>query len=325
MVIPRLKKIDIKTRKWLNPYRVKREAKEFILRILTAILMIGISYVILAPLIGMISTSFMTVEDLFNPMVFMVPENPTLYNVRSAVLHLRFWDSLWYTLRYAGGLALLHVLVASLVGYGFARFKFYGSKLIFGLVLLTFIIPPQVYMVPLWFTFRFFGPTDINLINNYTSVIMLTLTGMGLRSGLFIFIFRQFFMGVPRELSEAATIDGCGPLRTFALVMMPNAKPAIVTVFMFGLIWHYGDTFYSGLLLNRPRLIHNSLGLAIERWRVHNANVGGVIPVFNDFEIIYAQMMFYSSILLIVIPILIIYAIMQRQFIEGIERSGIVG
>ena len=306
----------------INMYKAQRKTKEFVLGLFSAILLIGLCYVILSPVIGMIALSFMNVEDLFNPMVFLVPMNPTFDNIRQAVQHLRFLDTLWYTLRYSIGLGILHVLTASIIGYGFARYKFYGSKILFAFALLTFIIPPQTYMVPLWFRFRFFF-MEMNLIDSYIPIILLTITGIGLRSGLFIYIFRQFFMGVPKELSEAAAIDGCGHFRTYLQIMMPNAKPAIVTVMMFALVWNYGDTFYTGVLLNRPMFIHNSLGQVYQRWHVANSRGGS--SIFTQYELMQAQMVVFASIFLVVLPIIVIYAIMQRQFIEGIERSGIVG
>ena len=303
----------------INPYKIKNKTKEVILGILTAIILVGISYTILAPIIGLIAISFMSMEDMFNPLVFLVPDGGiSLDNYRNAIRFMPFWGPLWRTLAYSLGMGVLQVFIASIVGYGFARFKFYGNKLLFGLVLLTFIIPPETYLVPLWFRFTFFGPTDINLIGNYSSMIILTLTGMGLRSGLFIYIFRQFFMGVPRELSEAAYIDGCSQIRTYALIMMPNAKPAIVTVLMFALVWHYGDTFYSSVLLRNPTFLHVALGQVV-------SNYMGYHWLLADMDILRAQLVFFPAVVLTIAPIMIIYAVMQRKFIEGIERSGIVG
>ena len=302
----------------INPYRIKNKTKETILGILTAIILIGISYTILAPIIGLVATSFMSISDMFNPLVFLIPESVSLDNYRNAIRFMPFWATLRRTLVYSLGMGMLHVLIASLVGYGFARFKFYGNKLLFGLVLLTFIIPPETYLVPLWFRFTFFGPTDVNLIGSYLSMVILTLTGMGLRSGLFIYIFRQFFMGVPKELSEAAYIDGCGQIRTYATIMLPNAKPAIVTVMMFALVWHYGDTFYSSVLLRNPAFLHVSLGNVVGNYmRFHNLSA--------DLDIFRAQLVFFPAVVLVITPIMVVYAIMQRKFIEGIERSGIVG
>ena len=300
-------------------YRLGRNSKNFVLAIISAIILIGVMYTILAPVIGIISLSFMSAEDVFNPVVFLIPAAPSLYNIRSAVRFMNYWRVLTHTLVYALGLGILHVLVASFVGYGFARYRFYGNKIIFGLILFTIILPAQTYMVPLFMTFRFFGPTDLNLLDSYASMIILTATGMGLRSGLFIYVFRQFFRGLPTEISEAALIDGAGPIRTYATIMMPNSKPAIITVLLLSLVWHYGDTFYSGILLSSTRFIHvASAGLFDAYMRGNNIHS-------NDTNLMAAQMVTYAGVVLVIAPVLVIYAILQRQFIEGIERSGIVG
>ena len=305
----------------INPNKLARKSKDLVLGIFTAVLLIGVVYTILAPVIGIISLSFMSSSDLFNPMVFVVPAAPTLYNIRTAARLMNYWSILAYTLAYSLGMALLHVLVASFVGYGFARFKFYGNKLVFGLVLLTFIIPAQVYATPLFMHFRFFGPTNINLLDSYAAIIILTSVGMGLRGGLFIYVFRQFFKGLPVEISEAAYIDGAGAIRTYATVMLPNAKPAIITVFLLSLVWHFGDTFYSGMLLSSSRFIHNAVG------GVFNAyiNERGLPIHALDSDLLSAQMITFGGVVLVIAPLLIIYAVLQRHFIEGIERSGITG
>ena len=302
----------------INTYKLKNKTRDIILGILTAILLLGISYTILVPIIGVISVSFMTMDDMFNPLVLLIPRSFNLYNYANAIRFMPFWPTLWRTLIYSLGMGVLHVLIASFVGYGFARFRFYGNKLILGIVLLTFIIPPQTYLVPLWFRFHFFGPTDINLLGSYWTMIILTLTGMGLRSGLFIYIFRQFFMGLPKELSEAAAIDGCGQFRTYATIMLPNATPAIVTVLMFSLVWHYGDTFYSSLLLQSPAFLHVALGQVVGNYLHYHF-------LWLEVDVLRAQLVFFPSVVLVIVPIMVIYAIMQRRFIEGIERSGIVG
>jgi len=305
----------------LTAYKAARKFKDIILGIFVAVLLVGIVYIILAPIIGIISLSFMSSADMFNPMVFVIPAQPTLYNLFNAFRLMNYINTLGYTLAFSLGMGLLHVLVASFTGYGFARYNFYGKNIIFGMVLLTIIVPTQAYMTPLFMQFRFFGPTEINLINNYASMIILTAVGMGLRSGLFIYIFRQFFKGIPTELSEAAYIDGSGALRTYATVIMPNAKPAIVTTLLLSLVWHYGDTFYTGMLLPQARFIHTAAGQTFFRYVEEQG-----LPIHaSDTTLLTAQMITYAGILLIIAPMLIIYAFLQRQFIEGIERSGITG
>jgi len=316
-----LKGMKLKDVNMENPrvQKVTREFKEFALGIFVAVLLFGIMYTILAPVIGIFSLSFMSMYDIFNPMVFIIPSEPSLYNIRAAVRFMDYWRVLGYTLGYSLGMALLHVLVASFVGYGFARFRFWGRGIIFGLIIFTIIIPAQAYMVPLFFTFRFFGPMEISLLDSYWPIIILTTFGVGLRSGLFIYVFRQFFRGLPTEINEAAYIDGAGPFRTYATVMMPNAKPAIITVLLLSLVWHYGDTFYSGMLMSTSRFIHvaaaNVFGAYQSAMGIHS----------GDPTIMHAQMVAYAGVVLVILPMLVIYAFLQRQFIEGIERSGIVG
>ena len=298
-------------------YYASHKVKDIILGVFTAVILIGICYTILAPVIGIISLTFMSAEDLFNPMIFLVPANPTLYNILTAKDLMNFWLVLARTLGFSLGMGLLQVLIASFTGYGFARYRFLFSSIVFGIVLFTIIIPVQAYMVPLFITFRHFGPTDINLMNNHVSIFMLTATGVGLRSGLFIYIFRQFFRGVPIEINEAAFIDGAGPIRTYATVMLPNAKPAIITVLLLSMVWHYGDTVYSGILLPGVFYIHSAAAGLFE------AYMRGLQPF--DENLMLAQMVSYAGVVLVIVPLLTIYIILQRQFIEGIERSGIVG
>jgi len=292
------------------------KARGLILGLAMAIIIIGISYTILAPVIGIFSVSFMSREDLFNPLVFLVPDNFSIINMRNAARYLNYFSVLGRTISFSLAMSALHVAAASFIGYGFARYRFPGNQILFGLVIFTIVIPVQTYMVPLWMQFRFFGPTDTNLIGNYLSMIILTGTGVGLRSGLFIYIYRQFFKGLPTEISEAALIDGAGPIRTFLTVMMPNSKPATITVLLFALVWHYGDTFYSGMLLTGRRFLNVALGGVMQQYMQGSG---------AHADYIGAQIVFFASVTLVIIPIMVIYVILQRHFIEGIERSGIVG
>ena len=297
--------------KWIT------RAKNFILGACLAFILAGVCYIILSPLFGILSNSIMSLEDVFNPLVFLIPQNFTLDNLRNAFIHLDFVNTLILTLGFAAGLSALHVIVTSMVGYGFARFRFPGSNFLFALMILTIIIPVQTYMVPMFLQFRFFRffGLEANLVGTYWTLIILTATGVGLRSGLYIYIFRQFFRGLPKEIEEAAFIDGASTFRTYATVMIPNALPAILTVFLFAFVWHYNDTFYSSLLITGNRL------MAVMLTALGN-NFGSFADVRDPNAI---QLVVFAGIVLAVTPIVTIYLILQRHFIEGIERSGIVG
>jgi multiple sugar transport system permease protein len=289
--------------------------KNFILNVCIAIIIIGVCYIILSPIFGIISRAFMTQADVINPLIFLIPQNVTLDNIGYAIIYMDYWRTLFETLAFSFGFAFLNVAICSMVGYGFARFKFPGSNLLFALVILTIVVPVQSFMVPLRLNFQFFMGTNLNLLNTYWALGLLTLTGVGLRSGLYIYIFRQFFRGLPKEIEEAAFIDGAGPIYTYVKVMMPNAVPAIVTVLLFAFVWHYNDTFYTSLLMPQYNFLSSML-MAL-----------GV--TFSQAESVFSpvliQMVVFAGVMLAIVPILTIYLFLQRYFVEGLERSGIVG
>ncbi|MCL1988060.1 MAG: carbohydrate ABC transporter permease [Firmicutes bacterium] len=296
--------------------KVSGASKNFLLNICVAIILVGVSFVIISPILAVISRAIMDPMDAINPLIYLIPQNFTWQNINDAILVMDYWNTLGRTLAFSLGFALLHVVITSLVGYGFARFKFPGSGPLFALVIISIVVPVQTYMVPMFLNFRFFlGSGNINLIGSLWALGLLTLTGVGLRSGLYIYIFRQFFRGLPKEIEEAAFIDGAGPFRTYLQVMIPNATPAIITVLLFAFVWHYNDTFYTSLLMPNNRLLSVLLiGLG-----------PNFQAIFNERSPILAQMVVFAGVMLAIIPILTIYMFLQRYFVEGLERSGIVG
>lgn len=332
---------DNSVQKWTG------KGKNFITGLCMAVIIIGVCYIILAPVFGIISRAIMTPQDAVNPLIFLIPQNFTLQNLSYAAQYMDYFSgpgitvsipftdtsfNLFYgtplavvanflsgtlmrTLIFSIAFALLHVLICSMVGYGFARFKFPGSNVLFALVIVTIVVPTQSYMIPMFLNFSDFFGTGLNLHNSYWALGLLTATGVGLRSGLYIYIFRQFFRGLPKEIEEAAFIDGAGPLYTYAKVMIPNATPAIVTVLLFAFVWHYNDTFYTSLLMTNMSFLSSALMGLGPRYSMHE--------VVNSPLLI--QMVVFGGVLLAITPILIIYLFLQRYFVEGLERSGIVG
>jgi len=295
--------------RWIN------RVKNFIIGLCMAVIVLGVCYIILAPVFGIISRAVMSPLDLADPLVFLIPRTFTLDHINHALTYMNYWSTLALTLGFSLGFAFLHVVICSMVGYGFARFKFPGSGALFALVILTIVVPVHTYMIPMFMNFRFFLGTEVNLLNTYWALGLLTLTGVGLRSGLYIYIFRQFFRGLPKEIEEAAFIDGAGPLYTYMRVMMPNAVPAIVTVLLFAFVWHYNDTFYTALLMPNIQFIPAMLLTVGQSFSV-GENVNNPLIV---------QMVVFAAVMLAILPILTIYLFLQRFFIEGLERSGIVG
>ena len=289
---------------------VVKKGKNLLMTILQIILIVGISYVILSPVIGIVAQSFFSDADSANPMVYTIPIEGTLERYTTVITQMDYFRTLGNTLIYTIALTLIQVLICSMVGYGFARFDFPLKKLLFGCVVLMIVIPNHTIMLPQYMTFRSMG-----LMSEATPMYIL-LFGTGLRAGLFIYIFNQFFRGLPKEIEEAAFVDGAGTWYTYFRIMLVNAMPAVITVTVFSLVWQYTDSFYSQLFR-----IPTDMLLAKRLSTLQN-NISANLKIMNvRIQRLYVD----AGVVLTILPLLILYLLLQRRFIEGVERSGIVG
>jgi len=306
--------------------QAERKFKSMAFALLRTVIVLGISYVILSPIIGIIASSFFSNEDSYSPIVYLIPQSPTLERYSLAILRMDYFAVLGRMMLYVLGLTVLQVAICSMAGYGFARFNFPFKKIIFACVIITIVLPSHTIMFPLYTTFQNFNPfgiaglfnngNSINLLGTPWPVFIMTLFGVGLRSGLYIFIFTQFFRGLPREIEEAAFIDGAGSIRTYLQIMMPNASAAIVTVTIFSIVWQYNDNFLGRLFNVSDNIL---LSRRISSLQATIANIDQI----RDPSI--TTLYVYAGVVLMILPLLLIYIFMQKQLIEGIERSGIVG
>lgn len=301
------------------------KAKSLVVTLFRFAVIIGICYVIIGPLIGMLSSSFFSDEDQYNPMVYLIPSNPTLERYRLAFLRLDYIKVLINTLVYDIGLMIIQVLVCSMVGYGFARFQFPFKKFLFSLVIIMIIMPTHTIMLPLYLTFQQFdifgiikavNGEAVNLLKSSKPMIIMTLFGCGLRSGLYIYIFNQFFRGLPKEIEEAAFVDGAGMWTTYFRIMLVNAIPSVITVAIFSLVWQYNDTFFSRLFVIDANQL---LSRKIVSLQDTIANADRILDI--SIQTLYVN----AGIILVILPVILIYIVLQKKFIEGVERSGIVG
>ncbi len=305
--------------------RFFNNVKNFLILLVKIAILVGVGYVILAPVIGMFVNSISSNRDAYNPMVYVLPESPTLERYSLAIARMEYLPTLLRNLLYTGALTLLQLLICSMVGYGFARFKFPFKNFLFGCVVVMIVIPTHTIMLPLYMTFREFDPlgivslitgSSINLMGTTIPMYIMTLLGCGVRSGLYIYIFNQFFRGLPKEIEEAALVDGCGVWYTYFRIMLVNAMPSVITVAVFSIVWQFNDTFYAKLFLISDNVV---ISKRLEGLRPLIANVDQILD--PTIQQLYED----AGVLLIVAPILIIYIILQKNFIEGVERSGIVG
>ncbi len=294
------------------------------------VIVFGISFYIVYPLILKFLYMFMAKQDIYDITVVMVPRHFSLDNLKVVIEEMNYFTSLLNTLVFSFFIALLQTFFCFAVGYGFARFEFPLKKFWFAMVMLTLLIPPQVIIAPLYMKFRYFDllgflsaflpHRGVNLIGTPFPFILSSVTCVGLRNGLFIFIIRQFFRGVPKEFEEAANIDGAGFASTYFRIMLPNARSLAVTVTLFAFVWQYTDIFYTSWYMPNANLLSvklNSLAINLQS-RMMAANVATV-------DSAYTNLINSTGSLLVILPILLIYFVLQRQFTESIERSGIVG
>ena len=287
---------------------------------------IGISYVILYPILLMLSTAFMDPRDIYDITVVWVPKHFTLDNFLPVMNVMEYGRAALNSFTLALSTSLLHVVSCTLIGYGFARFDFPGKKLVFTLVVLTLVIPPQTIMIPIFLHFRFFDIFGLlehytgrsGILDSYWPFILQSATGMGFRNGLYILIFRQYFAGMSRTLEEAAWVEGATVFRTFYSIMLPNAVPATVTVFLFSFVWQWNDDYFVSLFLENNEV----LPIALSTLAARIASLSGEGQSLDPY---YVSLLNNTGSLLVILPLLLLYAFAQRYFIESVERTGIVG
>lgn len=303
--------------------RVNKKIKGFFISVIRALFLIGVSYIILMPLLEKLATSFMTEMDIFDQTVRWIPRNFTLDNYRVTWRAMNYPVSFLNTLLLTLTVSILQLISCTTVAYGIGRFNFPGNRLIFALVVFTLVVPPTMITVPLSLNFKyftFFGllpKPGISLLNSYWPFILISSTAVGLRNGLFIYVMRQFFKGMPRDLEEAAYVDGAGVFKTFYKIMLPGAIPGLVVIFLFSFVWQWNDYFYNTVFLSGQG---NFLLQALQ-----GAALKALDGDHNKLKSQYASIIRHTGMILYIAPLLILYAFMQRYFIESIQRTGIVG
>ncbi len=299
------------------------KGKSFVIGVLRAVFIIGVAYIILQPLLTKLSSSFMTISDMFDQTVKWLPRTFTLQHYKDAWGFMNYPIAFRNTFSLTLAVSILQLASCTLVGYGLGRFKFKGGKIIFAMVIFTLIVPPQMLMVPMYLNFRYFNiygllpPPGLNLLNSVWPFILISITGVGLRNGLFIYIMRQFFRGMPKDLEDAAYVDGAGLLRTFLTIMLPSAVPGLVIVFLFAFVWQWNDYFYTTLFMGgQGKFLTHALD---------NIAVKAVEGRTDLLRTHYSSLISNTGMILFILPLLILFALMQRYFIESIERTGIIG
>ena len=315
------------------------------------VLLVGISYIVLFPFFSKIAGSFMGPEDFVDVTVRLIPKNFSVEMYTAIWSEQEYLSAFINTLVLSGSTALIQTFICCFVAYGLAKFKFKGNGLVFLAVIFSLVIPHQTLQLSLFMNFRYFdilgifgflngggitipftditfleGVVDIipdtaekftadgiTLTNTYWPLIIMSLCGLAFKNGLYIFMLRQFYRGVPDELEESAYIDGSGIMHTFFTVILPLSVPMMITVFLFAFSWQWTDDFYTGLFFTTTKTV------------LMPKIVGVPTSLTTDYA---GQNLYYSAIrntcgIMIIAPLIVMYLFCQKYLVQGIERSGL--
>lgn len=299
--------------------------------VLRLVFLLAFAYILLYPVFYMLSNALRTTADYIDPSVVWLPKTVTFQNIKDAFKALDYGTSLKNTVVYEMVSALIEVFVCSVYAYGLSRFKFRFQKALVFVLMLTILLPDVMLMLPRMVNFKqldFFGilggignlighEIRPNILGTPLTFYLPSLFGVGLKSGIFIFIYMQFFSGLPKELEEAAYIDGAGPLRTFLTIIIPSAGVAFLTVFIFSVIWHWND-YYLAMMYNMD---NKTLAVMVHSIKdqvfLTFGEASGASPLIFGIP--------PAACLLFILPPIVLYMILQRRFMQSVESVGIVG
>lgn len=301
-----------------NKFLKRNITVQKLVRLIMYVLLLDLAVIFLYPFFYMIVTSLKSPTDIMDTSVVWIVNKLYFRNYELAFKSLDYAGTLLRTILYCLVTTAGHILVCAFTGYGFARFKFKGKGFMFFLLILAMVIPVQTIIVPQYLIY-----TKLGIANGFMPLVLPVWLGYGLRGALFIFLFRQFYLSLPKALEDAAAVDGCSPVKTFFRVAFPASSSPIIVSTVLSVVWHWNDYYEPGIYLSTdsqkllPMLLPNVYSLI-------NSAADASMLTSNDAEL-YTEGTAMAATFLVVLPVLIFYLVFQKQFRKGIETSGITG
>lgn len=290
------------------------------------IVLISCSYLLLYPLLYIVLGSIKAPIDFNDPTVIWIPKHFSFENIKVSVEVMEYGKAFLSSIINGIIPAFLQFCVSALAAYGMARFKFKGRSILTGLLLLSILVPEIMIIIPKYVSFShmdflgFFGwiyditgvDLRLKLIDTSATFILPAILGVGIKGGFFIFIFMQFFKGMPKELEEAAWIDGAGPFKTFLRIIVPSSGSAAITVILFSVVWNWGNNLQSQMFLT------DNYPLSVQLENLPQL----LLHIVSGTQV---KAVLLSACGLFLLPMIIFYIVLQRKFIVSITTSGITG
>lgn len=317
----------------MNKTVLKNKTKGVGVSVLRMLFLLAFEFVLCYPVIFMISNSFKVTSDTLNPAVKWFSLSPTTYGYKVAWMAFDYWNGLKITFLFGIVSGLIEVVTCAVYAYGLSRFELRFKKIWMFLLIVTILIPDVMLIIPRILNFRymdvfgilglFYKLTGVDLRVNITDTVwtfyLPSLFGVGLKGGLFIYIYMQFFKGLPKELEEAAWIDGAGPVQTFIRIIIPSSGVVILTVFIFSFIWHWNDWLLATMYTEN----NHTLAFTLRNISGYIGQLWSSMKISADSSSYYGAPL--AACLMFIAPPTLLYVILQRHFIESVDRVGIVG
>lgn len=313
----------------VNKYKLKKQSASVVASVARYLTLIAFAYILFYPFLFMGINSFKNTADWLDPTVQWVPKSLSLHNIKVALIAMDYFRSVGSTFLNEVSAAFISFFTCAVVGYGLARFEFRGKRLLIAFMILCILVPDPMIMVASYDNFRhldFLGILGLlsklfgvelrpSVVNTPLVFWLTSLFSMGLKNGLFIYIYMQFFKGLPKELEEAAWIDGAGPWKTFLRIVLPSSGAAAVTVLVFAVVWYWNDYYQAQIYLaeNFPvsvMLATFKSSLTSEITKQFTFSLGSLI---------------IAACFISILPLLVYFLFMQRKFTQSIATCGIVG
>lgn len=311
---------------------LKRRASGFAVAIFRYVFFLSLSYVLLYPFLYIVVNAVKSYSDAYDATVTWVPKTIYFGNIISAFTVFDVKNTLTRTIVFEIVAALIQFCSCAVAAYGLARFNLRGKGLMIGLMVLNILVPSMMTIIPSYINYSsldFFGILGLiskiigkdirpNVIGTPLVFYLPSIFGVGLKGGLFIYIFTQFFKGLPKELEEAAAIDGAGAWKTFLTIVIPSSGSAMITVLLFSVIWHWNDLYLAQMYLDKHTFatVIGSFG---------PQTIAGRLQFDLETSEALLVPMLLSGCLLFIVPLITFYIVMQRKFMASIATSGIVG
>lgn len=290
----------------------KKEIKGRLFNLISYALLLIFGFVFIYPIVYMILKSFMPKGDIFNPYVHLIPSRFVLDNYKLLFDKINFFEGIGQSILLTFTSAALQVISCGLMGYGLSRFDFKLKKLYIALVIISFVIPSQVLMIP-----TYLGYSELGLIGSKLSFFLPAAFGQGLKSSIFILIFYNFFNTIPRVLDEAAQIDGASSLQIFLRIAIPLSIPAVILTMIFSVVWYWNESYLTTLYIGEAKTLPIQMASVLSTME----NMANKDPNAAMVNIPFKMAANFVTI----VPLLIFYSILQKQFVESVDKSGITG